>query len=198
MKLNLKTLYNLNPKEQLILAAVILFITGYLVYIVIIPPALSQYRIAKRQFSVQQSLLEARKKKTGTLSRMKDSFKDLKVKISEKKNSFFTQREVHDFLKELDTWAKDTGNSLVSIKPASSDIIGDSGSGEPDQHVCYRINVVEVKLKGSYNHILKLLDRFSKYKKVLGISRLDLKMLKDNTPQLDAQFNLNLYSLDKK
>lgn len=196
MKLNLKVLYNLNLKEQLILAVIIFFITGYLVYNVIIPPALCHYKIAKKQFSVQQRLLKARKEKIETLSLIKDSFEDLEMKIADKKNNFFTHNEVHDFLKGLDAWAKDTGNTLVSLKPVSLDMI--CASDCCMEEGCYQVNVVEVKLKGRYNNILKLFKRFSSYDKVLGINQLDFKMLKDNTLQLSAKFNLNLYSLDKK
>lgn len=197
MKPTLKTLYNLNLREQLILAGIILFVAGYLVYTVIIPPALYQYRVAKRQLSVQQNLLSARKKKVENLFRMKDSFENLKINIAGKKNSFFTNREINDFLKELNAWSRDTGNILVSIKPISSDEIYDSISDDTDQPVYYRINVVEVKLNGSYNNILKLLERFNGYNKILGINQLDLKKNKDEA-QLSTKFNLNLYSLDKK
>lgn len=195
MKLDKKTLYSLNIRERLIIAGTILFIAGYLVYNLIIPPVLYHCKIAKRQLYVQKNLIEAREKKTKELLRLKDSFKDLETNMLARKKMFLTDAEALDFLNNLDLWAKETDTALEEIKPESSRVICDSRS---EEGICYKDNVVKVHLVGRYNGLLELFKRFADYEKLLGVRELSLRHTRDDRELLDARFTLNIYILGEK
>lgn len=195
MKVTLKALYNLNIKERLIIATVVLSAAGYLIYSLIIPPALYQHKIAKRQFYVQEHLIKSKQQKTEDLLRLKNSFEDLKRKSFEKKKMFFTDEGVLDFLNNLDRWTNETGNQLEKITPKSIEIIFDSRF---EGDMCYKNNLVEIALKGGYNDLLRLFNRFADYEKLLGVTQIDLKHTKENPLVLDAKVILNIYILDGK
>ncbi|MCK4519559.1 MAG: hypothetical protein KAT96_00090 [Candidatus Omnitrophica bacterium] len=192
MKLNLKILHNLNIKERLIIAAMILAGTGYLIYSLIIPPAFYHYKIARRQLYVQKHLIESRKKKTEKLLRLKDDFEDLEKESFKRKKMFFTDNEALDFLNNLDKWACETGNNLEKIKPMSVKTIFNSELGKT---LCYKNNIVEVIMRGKYNSLLQLFKRFTGYEKLLGISQIDLKPAKEDALVLNAKISLNIYML---
>lgn len=195
MKFDLRVLYNLNIKEKLIIAVVILFIVGYVIYSLIIPPALYHYKIAKRQLYVQKHFIDARENKIKVLLRLKNNFEDLKRKSLERKRMFFTEEEALDFLNILNSWTKEAEINLQKIKPKFTEIISDS---ELEEERCYKNNIVEVTMRGKYNNLLRLFERFAGYEKLLGVSRIDLKHTKEGPLLLDAKVILNIYILDKK
>lgn len=195
MKINLKVLYNLNIKERLIIALVILSLTGYLIYTLIIPPVFYRYKIARRQFYVQQHLIESKEQKTENLLQLKDNFEDLKRSSFKKRNMFFTDEQALDLLNNLDRWTNETGNQLEKITPKSTEIVFDS---KFERETRYKNNLVEITVKGEYNSLLNLFKRFAVYEKLLGVTQIDLKQTKEDPLLLDARVILNIYILDKK
>lgn len=193
--MNMRVLDNLKIKERLIIAATMLFMAGYLMDSLIILPALYHYKIVGRQFYVQQQLIESRQRKTEELRRFKNNFEDVKRKSVEKKKVFFTDAQALDFLNNLDIWTKETGNQLENISPKAMEKILDSQyAGD----LCYKNNLVEITLKGGYNDLLRLFNRFADYEKLLGVSRIDLHPAEEAPALLDIRFCLNIYMLCAK
>ena len=194
MRLNLRILYNLGMRERLIIAAIILLIVGYLIYILLIPIGLYHYRIAKRQLYVQSHLIDSKERKTKNLLHLEKTFNDLQSEIVKREIIFFTESETSDLLKNLDNWADETKNDLQKIKPLSTEVICDSRFGEG---MVYKKDIVEVVVQGRYNSFLKLFNRLVDYEKLLGINQVDIRHTRDEPSKLKAKFVLNIYILGK-
>ena len=192
MKLNLRILYNLGTRERLIFAATILLIIGYLIYILLIPPALYHLRIAKRQLYVQKHLIESKERKVKNLIQSEKAFNDLQTEIVKREDIFFADSDVADFLKNLDSWADETRNDLQAIKPLSTEVISDSRFGE---EMIYKKDSVEVIVQGQYNSFLNLFNRIADFEKLLGVTQVDIKYARDDPAKLNAKFVLNIYIL---
>lgn len=198
MKIDLKTLYNLNLRERAIVGLAILLGLGYVIYILIIPPALFHYRTAKRQLFVQKKLIKAREDKSKELLDIERSFHDLEKKAAVSQNKFFSDDQAQDFLKNLTDMAAGAGNDLKAIKPLVTRILCDSRISKEDRKLCYKKDVVEVVMLGGYRGISKHFNELANYKKLLGVEQVELKALEGDELKLKASFILNIYILGEE
>jgi len=192
MKLNLRVLYNLNLKERLIIAVTILSIVGYAIYILIIPPALFHYKIAKRQFLVQRNLIRSREEKTKNLLQFEKNFQSLQLKMSEQQSLFFTEEEAGDFLKNLESLAIETGNDLKELRPQGVEIVCNShlGKGRP---VCYKKSIVKLTAQGKYDTFIDYFRELTAHDKVLEVEQVNIKHIGGDSLRLEAKFLLSIY-----
>jgi len=197
MKINLKPLYNLNAREKLILGGVIMFIVGYLLYNIIVPPVIFHHRIARRQLSAQKKLMATRKDKMERLTRLESAFEKLKKEVLNNRAKFFsyvTKDDALAFLNGLDSLALKTGVDLERINPKPPEKLFSSGY---EEDVCYKVSVVEVILTGKYNNISEFLRKMLSSEKLLGITEVDLKHVNNAPGLLDMRFNLNVYTVGR-
>jgi len=195
MKINLKPLYNLNTREKLILGGVIMFIVGYVLYNIIVPPVIFHHRIARRQLGAQKKLMSTRKDKMERLIRLEGAFEKLKKDVLENRAKFFnefTKEDALAFLNGLDSLAARTGIDLERINPKAVETLF---SFEHEENVCYKVNIVEVILTGKYNNISRFLRKMLSTEKLLGITEVDMKHVNNAPGLLNMKFNLNVYTV---
>jgi len=198
MILKLKFLHKLNLRERIIIAAAALLGVGYIVYVSIIPPALLQYRIAKRQLSVQRQLIESRERKYKELLDLQKKFYDLEKKSAILREQFFTDEEIPDLLKDLETIAVEAGNDLKGLRPLAEQVLRKSQFDKDSKQLYYKKSVIELVIHGGYNNILDYFNELAGYQKLLGIEQVKLVPFSSQGPRLKAEFILNVYILDEK
>ncbi|MFH1504663.1 MAG: type 4a pilus biogenesis protein PilO [Candidatus Omnitrophota bacterium] len=195
MKVNLKFLYNLNTKEKFIIAVMILSAVGYIIYSLIVPPALAHYKIAKRQYLVQKKLIKSREEKAKSLTRLKGIFEDSKARMLKKKNLFFTEEESADFFKNLNQISVEEKVDLKKINHQDLEVISKSMQ-DKQQVLYYKRDTVNLVVYGKYKDILNFLKKLAGSGKILDISQLSLEPLEERSLMLEASFYLSLYILD--
>jgi len=192
MKLHLRVLYNLNLKERLIIAVTILSIVGYAIYILIIPPALFPYKIAKRQFLVQRNLIRSREEKTKNLLQFEKNFQSLQLKMSEQQSLFFTEEEASDFLKNLENLAIETGNDLKELRPQGVEIVCNSHLGK-DRPICYKKSIIKLTAQGKYDSFIDYFRGIAAHDKLLEVEQVKIRHIGGDSLQLETKFLLNIY-----
>lgn len=193
MKINLRPLYNLSTREKLIVGGVIMFLVGYVLYSIIVPPIIFHHRIARRQLGAQKKLMATRKDKMERLVRLENAFETLKKDVLRNRAKFFndfTKEDALAFLNGLDSLAARTGIDLERINPKAVETLF---SVEHEENVYYKVSIVEVILTGKYNNISKFLKRMLSTEKLLGITEVDIKHVNDVPELLNMKFNLNVY-----
>lgn len=197
IKFNPKTLYNLNRRERRVITASVLILVGFLLYSFMIPPAWVRCRTAVRRFTAERHLIRSREQKLKNLLRLQAQFAEMQKKMIEKKNAFFIGEEAEIFLKELDYLVRQAGASLGGIKPREVVELSDSALDEGEDS-WYKKHIVEVSVYGRYNDIMKFLKKCADYRKHIGVNRVDIKRVAGDPRLLSAQFELHLYTLEKK
>ena len=195
MKINLRPIYNLNAREKLIIGGTIMLIVGYALYSIIVPPVIFHHRIARRQLAAQKKLMATRKDKMERLIRLESAFEKLKKSVLQNRLKFFnyfTKEDALTFLNGLDSLAARTGVDLESINPKAVETLY---SVKHEENVYYKVNIVEVILTGRYNNIYKFLKGMFSSEKLLEITEVDIKHVKNAPELLNMRFDLNVYTV---
>lgn len=151
------------------------------------------------------------------LSQLKNDVKDLSRLIQthkEEKEKFqkilFNDRDVAVFLEEIPRLAKSSKVKILSMKakkfirvqpPAESrEAVSSSaqkktsgGNKEEEKGPILSALPIDIKIEGEFKSIVDFLIYLEKYKQLLTLSNIDIKI--QNYPLLKSSFTLNLYSL---
>jgi Tfp pilus assembly protein PilO len=193
----------LNTREQFIVYAVILLISGFLLYRFVVSPELKHVSAAHFHLDSQQVLLKIKTEEAQHHSILNDRVQQLKTAITETKGLLFSRNEAMDFLRLLPQLISQTGSVLITMEPRDMENLSSGGAvvqGKQEQQVpepeaewsCMRMPV-QVAIRGEYSEIIRLLEQLAEREQLVVVSEIDIATAEDCPAEVDSEVMLNLY-----
>ena len=185
------TIYELDLKQRLIIALALILLIGYFLYSFIISAQVLNLRSLRRQYVTEKNFIQSKKDKARNLLLFEERYKELQAKAYKNNQRFFSDEESIDFLKQLNSLIENqTGNNLVSIRPvaegASVGSVLESGSRS------YKIQDVQVTVRGRFANIFELFKRLYELDKLVRLKEVNIKK-DEQSAVLSVDFYLSLY-----
>lgn len=194
----------LNTREQFIIYAIILLISGFLLYRFVVSPELKHVSSAHFHLDSQQALLKIKAEEAQHHSILNDRVQQLKTAITETRGLLFSRNEAMGFLRLLPQLISQTGSVLITMEPRDMENLSSGGAAvqrpKQEQQVpeleagwsCMRMPV-QVAIRGEYSEIIRLLEQLAEREQLIVVSEIDIATAEDCPAEVDSEVMLNLY-----
>lgn len=107
-------------RQRLIAAGIILFVTAFLLYGLMLAPYAAHFNSLRGQLKAQKKLLELKVGRAGSLAELNKEYLACHEKLQEVNKYFFTEAESEAFMKQLPKIVAGFGNRILLLQPRST------------------------------------------------------------------------------
>lgn len=196
-------LSSLYTRAYLFIGAFILLVFATVLYSYAIFPELKRMNIVRSQLKPLEMGLEGSQHPGMPDSRSQE----LKTAIEKIEKLMFNIDEAIDFLETLPQVAKDTGNTLVNIKPGSVEIYILGSKDEIKQlnkdllkellrlkvEKPYVVMPLQIIIRGKYSEVIGFFEQIERTRQLIEISGINIVTTAEDLTKIDAKLSLNLY-----
>ncbi|WP_166667885.1 type 4a pilus biogenesis protein PilO [Orenia marismortui] len=125
--------------------------------------------------------------KIGKSTVLKAKYEKLLDELDNRQKNFLKQGEEINFLLDLNDLSLNTGVSLLSIKP-----------GKVTQEDIYLKVPIELKIQGSYDKIVKYMEKIKSLSYLTRIEKINILSQKGLAGNLKVEMTLMSYALDRR
>ena len=186
--------YGLKMPQRLMIAGLMMFLILYMIYSLIISVQLLELKSLRRQFMIQKDFIQTKKNKVRFLRLLEEEFNGLQRQVADNNQRFFSDEEEVEFLRDLNKLLeKETGNSLIFIRPSGKEKISESFLGKTKY--LYRRSDVQVIATGEFNTLSEFFHNLYSSEKLLSLREINIEIEKRKPLLLKADFILSIYLL---
>jgi len=194
---------SLNTRERLLIYAVILLASGFLLYRFVISPELKLMSAARFHSNSQQELLKTKAEEIQHHSVLNDMAQRLRERVTETTRILFSREEAVDFLRLLPQLTSQTGSVLIGIYPRYTEnfLTGDTDGNlevktktpEEGDVGSYMRMPVQIAIRGRYSEIVRFLEQLEEREQLMTVSEFHIETASESPAEVNAGFVLNLY-----
>jgi len=198
------------PIYQIVIYVVLFLISGYISFRYMVAPEIEKLQSVRTEHGRQKELLQELEENTRQLNIIANNAQVLDAElVSIRRKVFSNENDVLTFMRSLPDTTDRTGNSLMSIVPMKTKVLGPAGQkaagqsnddtkSKPDVQpttLPCKLKPIEVTFDGGYKNLINFLKELEKNGQYMTASSMTIKGAKDSTSKVSVKAVLNLVQL---